>query len=102
MKTWDDYKEYVKKTDKEAAKDIEEAEMISTVVSSIIKQRNNKGLSQRELAKLCNLPQSSIARIESCKTTPNLSTLVNIFEHLGLKFKVTTDDDADLDLNTAL
>ena len=46
-------------------------------------------LSQRELAAMCGLPQSSVARIESCKTTPNLGTLLNIFQHLGLTLTVS-------------
>ena len=46
-------------------------------------------LTQRDLAAMCGLPQSSVARIESCKTTPNLKTLLNIFEHLGLSLTVT-------------
>lgn len=102
MKTWEEYKENVKLNDAESTRDIEEAEMISSIVSSIIKQRNNKGLTQRELAELCDLPQSSIARIESCKTTPNLNTLVNIFERLGLRFKIVTEDDKELNLKTSL
>jgi len=37
---------------------------------------------------MCGIPQSSVARIESCKTTPNLGTLLNIFQHLGLQLTV--------------
>jgi DNA-binding phage protein len=29
-----------------------------------------------------------VARIEACKTTPNLGTLLNIFQHLGLQLQV--------------
>ena len=43
---------------------------------------------QRELAAMCGIPQSSVVRIESCKTTPNLGTLLNIFQHLGLQLTV--------------
>ena len=76
MKTWNDYKEYVRTVDPETAKDM-------------VEQRNALGLSQRELAAMCGLPQSSVARIESCKTTPNLGTLLNIFQHLGLTLTVS-------------
>lgn len=38
---------------------------------------------------MCDIPQSSVARIESCKTTPNLGTLLNIFQHLGLTLTVS-------------
>lgn len=55
----------------------------------MVKQRNALGLTQRDLAAMCGLPQSSVARIESCKTMPNLKTLLNIFKHLGLSLTVT-------------
>lgn len=90
MKTWDDYKEHVKSVDPEIAKDIDEVEDISAIVSAMVEQRTSMGLSQRELAAMCGIPQSSVARIESCKTTPNLGTLLNIFRHLGLQLTVTT------------
>ena len=37
MKTWDDYKKNVKAADPEAAKDIDEAEEISAIVSAMVK-----------------------------------------------------------------
>ena len=89
MKTWDDYKEHVKNVDPEIGKDMEEIEAISAIVSAMVEQRNALGLSQRDLAAMCGIPQSSVARIESCKTTPNLGTLLNIFRHLGLQLTVS-------------
>lgn len=89
MKTWNDYKEHVQTVDPEIAKDIREAESISAIVSAMVEKRNAMGLTQRELAAMCGIPQSSVARIESCKTTPNLGTLLNIFRHLGLQLTVT-------------
>lgn len=89
MKTWNEYKEYVKNVDPEAFEDIKEAEELAYIISAIIDRRKELGLSQRDLAKMCNVPQSSIGRIESCKTIPNISTLINIFKHLGLSFTIT-------------
>ena len=89
MKTWEDYKEHVKAIDPESKKDFEEAENLASIVGAMIKQRNALGISQRELAAICGIPQSSVARIESCKTTPNLGTLLNIFQHLGLTLTVS-------------
>lgn len=89
MRTWTDYKEHVKKVDSEMSKDIEEIEEISSIISVMIAQRTSKGISQRELATMCGIPQSSVARIEACKTTPRLKTLLNIFKHLGLHLTVT-------------
>lgn len=89
MKTWNDYKEHVKKTNPEISKDIKETEEIAAIITAMVEQRNALGLTQRELANMCGLPQSSVARIESCRNTPNLLTLLNIFRHLGLSLTVT-------------
>ena len=60
MKTWNDYKEYVRTVDPETAKDIKETEEVAAIVTAMIEQRNALGLSQRELAAMCGLPQSSV------------------------------------------
>lgn len=89
MKTWNDYKDYVKKIDPKIGKDIVYAEEQAEIITAVIKQRNALGLSQRDLASLCGIPQSSVARIESFQTTPNLSTLLKILHPLGLKLTIT-------------
>ena len=89
MKSWNDYKEHVRKIDPQGERDITDIESQAAIISAIIKQRNELGLSQRELAALCNIPQSSVARIESFQTTPNLATLLKLFRVLGLKISVT-------------
>lgn len=90
MKTWEDYKDYVKNADMESKKDIEEAECLAEIVGAMVRQRNFLGISQRELASMCDMPQSSVARIESMRTAPNLETLLKLFKPLGLKLTVTT------------
>ena len=89
MRTWNDYKEHVKSVDPEIGKDMDEVENISAIVSAMVEQRTSLGLSQRDLAAMCGIAQSSVARIESCKTVPSLDTLLNIFRHLGLQLTVT-------------
>lgn len=89
MKTWNEYKDHVKAIDSEGKRDIEEAENHASIVGAIIEQRKALGISQRELADICGIPQSSVARIESFKTTPNLDTLLKIFQPLGLKLTVS-------------
>lgn len=88
MRTWTEYKKHVKEVDSEAYKDIKEAELHAEIITAMIKQRNQLGLSQRDLAAMCGIPQSSVARIESYKTTPNLETLLKILRQLGLKLSV--------------
>ena len=93
MKTWNDYKDHVKSIDPEAKKDIEEAEELASIVGAVTAQRKALCLSQRELASICGIPQSSVARIESYKTTPNLDTLLKIMQPLGLKLTVSAVSD---------
>lgn len=89
MKTWDNYKEYVKTVDPQSRKDIEEIEEVASIISAVIKRRNDLGISQRDLAGICGIPQSSVARIESHRTTPNLDTLLKIMRPLGLTLTVS-------------
>lgn len=89
MKTWNNYKTYVKSQSTNDAKTIEEIEEQATIISAVIQQRHVLGISQRELANRCGIPQSSVARIESMKTTPNLDTLLKIIRQLGLKLIIS-------------
>lgn len=88
MDDWTSYKNKVRATDPKIGKDLDEVEEISTIVGAMIQQRHNLELSQRDLADLCGIPHSSVARIESGKSTPNLSTLLKIFNQLGLNFTI--------------
>lgn len=91
MSTWNEYKDYVRAVDANAGQDLDEAEQIAAIVTAMVRQRNALGLSQRDLAAMCGIPQSSVARIESYKSTPNLETLLKIFQHLGLKLSVSVN-----------
>ena len=91
MRTWDDYKKYVREVDPDMSKDIDEIESIASIVGALIEKRNALGISQRELASLCGIPQSSVARIESYKSTPNLDTLIKIMRPLGLRLTVSAN-----------
>ena len=87
--TWDDYKNHVKSTDPIGYEILNEAELKADIISAIIHQRNELGLSQRDLAAICDIPQSSVARIESLKTMPRLDTLLKILSKLGLTLSVS-------------
>lgn len=89
MKNWTEYKDYVKSVSPTVKKDIEDMEALASIITALIQQRNALGLTQRDLASLCGIPQSSVARIESYKTTPNLDTLLKIMRPLGLTLTVS-------------
>ncbi len=89
MKTWNDYKNHVRAIDPDAAEDINEIESISRIISAMTAQRHELGLSQRDLASMCGIPQSSVARIESLRSVPNLNTLLKILQKLGLQLTIS-------------
>ena len=63
--------------------EIAESDLRVTLVSEIIKARQEKGLSQRKLEQLSGVKQPIIARIEKGSVYPNLSTLLKILTSLG-------------------
>lgn len=63
MKTWNDYKNHVKSSAPSGKQTMEEIEELSAIISSV-------------------------ARIESCKATPKLDTLLKLLQPLGLTLKV--------------
>ncbi len=85
---WDDYKNAVRSEDTEAKEIIDEAEIKAEIISTMIQRRNDLGLSQRDLAERCGIPQSSLARIETNRTVPKIDTMIKILAQLGLVFTV--------------
>ena len=73
-----------------------EVVMLQGLVSSMVEQRKSLGMSQRELAELCDMPQSSIGRIETFKTTPNLRTILRMMHYLGMTFSIDSEKSAKL------
>ena len=88
MKNWEGYKKEIKKGKGQAKVDLEEMENLASIITAIFNKREKMGLSQKELAKLCDIPQSTVARIETFKTMPNIDTLIRITHKLGMKVAV--------------
>lgn len=62
-----------------------EKELIRTLVSI----REEKGLSQAELAKACKVKQPLIARLETGKHSPQVNSLLKILTPLGYTLQIT-------------
>lgn len=90
MRTWEDFKKNAKDINPKIKEDIEEMETLANIINEIIKKRNELGISQRELADICGLPHSSVARIESCTVKPKIDTLLKIMKPLGLTLTTTS------------
>ncbi len=57
------------------------------LICELIRLRNEKGLSQRQLAILAGIDQPSIARIESGKHTPSFKMLIKLLDVIGYKIE---------------
>ena len=90
MRTWEDFKRNTKDNNPNVKEDIEEMEILAIIINAIIERRIELGISQRELAEMCGLPHSSIARIESCSVKPKVETLLKIMKPLGLSLSVVS------------
>ncbi len=79
------HRQYVKeqiKGDRQFAKDLEDARVQVRIAIMIARLREDKGLSQRDLARMTGLKQPQIARIESGDYLPTLETLWKLADAL--------------------
>ena len=83
LMSFDEY--YEKNVSKEDKREIEfEVELIE----KLIEARKSKKYTQRMLAKVCNVKQPQIAKIESFKCSPQVDTLIRILNPLGYTLKI--------------
>ena len=60
-------------------------------VGKLIEAREQKGISQRQLAEMCGLKQPAIARLEKMQATPQIDTLFRILKPLGYTLEIVPD-----------
>lgn len=58
------------------------------IIDLLIEQRHKQGMTQQGLAKMTNLTQSVIARLENKKATPQLDTLLKVATALNCEIVV--------------
>jgi ribosome-binding protein aMBF1 (putative translation factor) len=81
IKTYDEFVSIAKKKEPEKW---DEIQFHADLISKIVIERTKRGLTQEKLAELTGLKQSAIARIESCKCIPKVTTLQKIMNQIGL------------------
>lgn len=63
--------------------EIAENNLIAELVGQMIQTRKNEHLSQRDLEAISGIKQSVIAKMESGKTDPHLSTVLKLLFSMG-------------------
>jgi DNA-binding XRE family transcriptional regulator len=73
------------KRDPRFAKDLEEAKIQVRIAVMIARLREERGLSQRDLAKIVGIKQPQIARLEKGDHLPTLETLLRLADALSAR-----------------
>lgn len=63
----------------------------SQFIDRLIAMREERGMTQQQLAKASNIAQPSIARLESKRTSPTLETIVKITNALDCKIEIISN-----------
>jgi len=63
-------------------------EFETALIRKLIEVREEKGLSQRDLAAMSGVRQPAIARLESMRATPQIDTLLKILNPLGYTLSI--------------
>lgn len=84
MKTWDEFREELDITTEDENQIQFEKELILTM----IKIREEKGLTQAQLAQMCGVKQPVIARMETATHSPRIDSLLKVLTQLGYTLKI--------------
>ncbi len=68
-------------------------EFETALIGKLIEAREERGLSQRDLAELSGIKQPAIARLESMRSTPQIDTLFKVLSPLGYTLSIVPSAD---------
>ena len=83
MRTWDEVRPQLY-----TAEEIRESDLRVAIIGELIKARQEKNISQRELEKLSGIKQPVISRMEAGETSPQLDTVMKLLGALGKTLQV--------------
>lgn len=84
---WEDFRKEFFTPEENAASDLRVA-----IIGELIKARDEKRISQKQLEKLSGVKQPVIARMETGKTSPRLDTVLKVLAPLGKTLQVVPID----------
>jgi len=87
-KVIDTYSDYMNDETRVSPAERERINFEIALIGKMIEAREEKGLTQRELAEISGIKQPAIARIESLKTTPQIDTLFKVLYPLGYTIEI--------------
>lgn len=88
MKTNDELIARELRTDPEFRAEWERTALARAVAVAVVRQRTERGLSQRDLAKLLGMEQPQVARLERGDVNPSLETMMRVASGLGIELTI--------------
>ncbi|MBR0461914.1 MAG: helix-turn-helix transcriptional regulator [Erysipelotrichaceae bacterium] len=79
--------------------EIAESDLRVALMCELIKARNEKKISQKELEELCGVSQPVIARMEKGHTSPRIDTVLKVLLALGKTLAIVPLDYKQTDRN---
>ena len=58
------------------------------IIKAMLETRNEKAMTQKQLADITGIPQADISRLENGNANPSLRTLQRLAEGMGMKLKL--------------
>lgn len=92
MKKITTFRDYMEDENRITPEERQRIEFEAELIGKMIEAREQKGYSQRDLAKLSGVKQPAIARMESMRTTPQIDTLLKILRPLGYTLSIIPID----------
>lgn len=87
-KTIDTFSDYMNDEARVSPADRERINFEIALIGKMIEAREQRGMSQRELAEISGVKQPAIARLESMRTTPQIDTLFKVLHPLGYTIEI--------------
>ena len=72
--------------------EIAESNLRVALIGELIKARNERGVTQKQLEEMSGVSQPVIARLERGTTSPNISTVMKLLAPLGKKLSIVPLD----------
>ena len=88
IKDIDTFSDYINDETRVSPVERERINFEIALIGKMIEAREEKGLSQRDLAEISGIKQPAIARLESMKATPQIDTLFKVLHPLGYTIEI--------------
>ncbi len=84
MATWEEIRNELNLTQE----DEQLIELEKDLIKTLVKIREEKGITQTQLAQMCDLKQPMIARMESATHSPQVDSLLRVLVPLGYTLQI--------------